>query len=271
MRNETPEKRRGSILWRSIGIASFLLIWEVASRIVASNLILPGPLPVATALAKMAVKPSFWTSVGGTFLRVIEAFLLSILAGVLTGSLSGALPRLREALSPIMTTIRATPVLALILVAMFWFPSSQVPVFSAVLMAFPIMYSAAEAGIQATDEKLLQMSRLFHVPWSVELWRLRVPSALPALLAGAKSALGISWKVIVAGEVLSQPRFALGTGMQEARLSLETPEVFAWALATVALCGLTEYLFGVCVRTRKVAPQRAGSAGGGLAKSRSAP
>jgi len=236
------------MLWRSLGIAIFLITWEVASLVVASKLILPGPIPVLQAFLDMCQKLPFWLSVGGSFLRVLEAFLLSVVLGILTGSLSGMLPRFRAALSPVMTGIRATPVLALILLAMFWFPSSQVPVFSAVLMAFPIMHTGAEIGVQATDEKLLQMSKLYAVPFSTIVWKLRIPSAMPHLLSGAKNTLGISWKVIVAGEVLSQPRFALGTGMQEARLSLETPSVFAWALMTIALCGLTEYLFGILIR-----------------------
>ncbi len=248
MRLEISDSIKYSIFWRSLGIAIFLIIWEVASIAVSSNLILPGPLLVLKTLLEMCQKIPFWLSVGGSFLRVLEAFLLSVVLGILTGTLSGMLPRFRNTLSPIMTGIRATPVLALILLAMFWFPSSQVPVFSAVLMAFPIMHTGAEIGVQATDVKLLQMSKLFSVPWKTVLWKLRIPSAMPHLLSGAKNALGISWKVIVAGEVLSQPRFALGTGMQEARLSLETPSVFAWALMTIALCGLTEYLFGTLMR-----------------------
>lgn len=251
MRSEIREQHRLSFIWRLIGIAAFLLLWEVAALIVASDLILPGPWPVAISLLKMSKKSSFWFAVAGSFVRVLEAFSLSIMFGILTGSLSAVLPRVRAALSPIMTGIRATPVLALILLAMFWFPSSQVPVFSAILMAFPIMHSAAESGILATDEKLLEMSHLFMVPRKTVLWHLRIPSAFPYILSGAKNALGISWKVIVAGEILSQPRFALGTGMQEARLSLETPSVFAWALMTIVLCGLSEYLFGKLIRSRR--------------------
>jgi len=53
--------------------------------------------------------------------------------------------------------------------------------------------------------------------------------------------------VVVAGEVLSQPRMALGTQMQESRLSLETSGVFSWAIVTIVLCGLSEFLFGIIV------------------------
>jgi len=237
--------RSSSLWWRLLGVAAFAVLWQCGSFLVKSDLILPGPMQVLSALSVLLVKSSFWLSVAGSFLRVLEAFLLSISIGLVSGSLSGYKPQVRAFMSPFITGVRATPVLALILLAMFWFPSSQVPVFSAILMAFPVMHTSTESGAHATDQKLLQMSGLFHVPKSTVFWRLRLPSALPYLLAGAKNALGLSWKVVVAGEVLSQPRMALGSGMQDARLTLETSSVFAWAITTILLCGLSEYFFGI--------------------------
>ncbi len=233
------------LLWRLVGIAVFLAIWQFGATLVKSDLILPRPLQVLSALLQLLTKASFWSSVAGSLLRVLEAFFLSTLFGLVSGTMSGFKPQIKAFMSPFITGVRATPVLALILLAMFWFPSSQVPVFSAILMAFPIMHTSTESGVHAADQKLVQMSNLFHVPKSTVFWRLRLPSALPYLLAGAKNALGLSWKVVVAGEVLSQPRMALGTGMQDARLTLETPSVFAWAITTILFCGLSEYFFGV--------------------------
>jgi len=240
------------LLWRLVGVAVFLAVWQVAATLVQSSLILPQPWEAVSALVHLLAKAAFWLSVAGTFLRVLEAFFLSLCVGLASGALSGFRPQVKAFMSPFITGVRATPVLALILLAMFWFPSTQVPVFSAVLMAFPVIYTSTEAGIHATDQKLVQMSNLFHVPKSTIFWRLRLPSALPYLLSGAKNALGLSWKVIVAGEVLAQPRMALGTGMQDARLTLETPTVFAWAITTILLCGLSEYFFGILARRLSV-------------------
>jgi ABC-type nitrate/sulfonate/bicarbonate transport system permease component len=53
---------------------------------------------------------------------------------------------------------------------------------------------------------------------------------------------------VVAGEVLSQPLRALGSGMQESRVLLETPRVLAWAAASILLCGLTEWAFGLAAK-----------------------
>lgn len=253
------------LLWRLLGVAAFLAVWQLAAALVKSNLILPRPWEAGLALWHLLGGAGFWGAVAGTMLRVLEAFAFSLCFGLGSGALSGFYPEVKAFMSPFITGVRATPVLALILLAMFWFPSTQVPVFSAVLMAFPVIYTSAETGVHAAEQRLVQMAELFHVPKTTIFWRLRVPSALPYLFSGAKNALGLSWKVVVAGEVLAQPRMALGTGMQDARLSLETPTVFAWAITTILLCGLTEYFFGLLAtklsakfRQMQEAPQERG-------------
>jgi NitT/TauT family transport system permease protein len=44
--------------------------------------------------------------------------------------------------------------------------------------------------------------------------------------------------------------FALGTGMQRARAQLETPELFAWTLATIIAAACTELLSRALLRIR---------------------
>jgi NitT/TauT family transport system permease protein len=51
--------------------------------------------------------------------------------------------------------------------------------------------------------------------------------------------------VVVAAEVLSQPVWGIGAGMQEAKLRLETPRVFAWTLAALAISWLTDAFFSL--------------------------
>lgn len=230
------------------GMAAAFVAWQLLSSAIGSSLILPGPGEVIQKLGTFIVSSDFWNSVFGTLKRVLYSFILAVFAGSLTGVVSAIHPFVREFLTPILTTIRATPVLALILIAMFWLPSTGVPVFSAFLMAYPIIHTSAYAGIASISVELLEMASVFKVPRSVQFFRLRLPAARGHFLAGAKNALGLCWKVVVAGEVLSQPTFALGTGLQDARLSLETSGVLAWAIATVVLCGMSEFILGLAAR-----------------------
>ncbi|HUX40987.1 MAG TPA: ABC transporter permease subunit [Rectinemataceae bacterium] len=208
------------------------------------EIILPSPLRVLEELISLAPTADFLSSVAATFFRGLEAFILSGIVGAVAGFASGRSPTVKAALAPLLTTIRATPVLALILLALLWFPSGFVPIFSAFLMAFPVMAASAMQGAMAAPHELLEMASLFKVPRSKVFFQLRLPAAAPYFAAGARASLGLSWKVVVAGEVLAQPRLAIGSGLQSSRVLLETPRVFAWAFAAILLCGLTEWLFG---------------------------
>jgi NitT/TauT family transport system permease protein len=212
------------------------------------EIVLPSPARVFAAALTLYPTPRFLSDLGATFLRGLAAFTLSALIGIAAGLASGLRPLFGAALAPILTAIRATPVLALVLIALLWFPAGFVPIFTAFLMAFPIMATSAAVGANAADPRLLEMAALFRVPRREVFLKLRLPSAAPHLISGAKNALGLSWKVVVAGEILSQPARALGSGMQDSRLLLESADVFAWALAAVALCGLTEWAFAFAAR-----------------------
>ncbi|MCK7479695.1 MAG: hypothetical protein M0C28_22090 [Candidatus Moduliflexus flocculans] len=80
--------------------------------------------------------------------------------GGAVGLACGLSPVFAAALAPALTVIRATPVLAVILLALIWFLSGAVPVFAAVLMAFPVVVADLRQGVLSVDSKLLDMARL---------------------------------------------------------------------------------------------------------------
>jgi hypothetical protein len=57
------------------------------------------------------------------------------------------------------------------------------------------------------------------------------------MVSGVSAAVGITWKVVIAAEVLAMPIYSVGTKMQNARINLETAEVFAWTFVSIVLSG----------------------------------
>jgi NitT/TauT family transport system permease protein len=248
MASTRPLSKKAAWAASLAGTALLFAAWQLASSAVGKEIILPSPAQVLGSALALYPTPSFLAALAGSFLRGLAAFGLSALLGSIAGLASSLYPLFGALLAPLLTAIRATPVLALVLIVLLWFPSGEVPVFCAFLMAFPVMATSAAEGAKAADPRLLEMAGLFRVPRIAVFARLRLPSAAPHLISGARSALGLSWKVVVAGEILSQPARAIGTGMQSSRVLLETASVFAWAFAGIALCGLTELAFGLVAR-----------------------
>ena len=62
-----------------------------------------------------------------------------------------------------------------------------------------------------------------------------IPSVMPQFSSAMKIVAGLSWKAVVAAEVLSVPEFSLGQGMISAKYYLETPTLFAYIVVIVGL------------------------------------
>lgn len=231
-------------------ISTIVLIglWHVAATIIDSSFIIPYPRAVLFDLWSLLANKDFFPMLYATFARGITAFAVSAILSFVIGVPAGLFPGFEASTRPWMAVIRATPVVSLILIALFWFGSSIVPVFVAILMTMPIMTDSIVQGIKNTDTNLLVMARVYRFSFKNILFYIRLPSLLPYFIGGAGASLGISWKVVVAGEILAFPRFGIGTAMQTARVHLETGRVFSLTIIAVILCLITEKVFALITR-----------------------
>ena len=241
---------RTKLLWTLAGIGFLLLIWEIAARVYASGLILPGPLPVLEGFLRLVVTPRFLAALGGSFLRVLGGVLIAVPLGVAAGIAAGLDRRAGAFLRPLFSVISATPVISVILIAFLFLGSSRTPVFTAFLMIFPVMAANTIEGIHNTDPRLKELFVSYRMSLGETLRYLYIPSLVPFILGGLRSSLSLCWKVVVAAEVIVQPLGSLGTGMQQARTNLETPELFAWTAATVIAAALSQGILSLVIQHR---------------------
>ncbi len=69
---------------------------------------------------------------------------------------------------------------------------------------------------------------------------LYIPSISSYIHSGMAAAMGLNLKIIIAAEVLSQPKISMGTSFQIERVNLNTAGVFAWSLITILLAAMLE-------------------------------
>ena len=226
----------------AVSITALLLLWEGASLLAGSSQLLPGPLETLRATASLLGNPSFLKVVGSTLLRGVTGFAAAILAGVALGITGGLHSNFHAFMRPWVVVLRSTPVVAFVLLAIIWFSSDAVPVLIAILMMFPIVYLNVVEGIRSVDEGLVEMAR-FH---GVHGWRLirevHLPSIRPFLESGVVSAVGIGWRAVVGGEVLSQPLWGIGTVMRSAQTFLRVDILLAWTLVTLVIGAMFDIL-----------------------------
>lgn len=234
--------------WYLLGAGALVVGWVIAAWVIDASIILPGPELVLRRLGNYMGQSRFWSALGGTVIRVLAGFGLSLAVATVLGGLAGVFPGVRWAITPLLRLVQAVPVLAVILIALIWFGSEQVPVFTAVLMGMPVMTEGVIQGVRGADPGLVEMARAYRVPGFRIFTGIQLPSALPFLAAAARASLGLTWKVVVAAEVLAQPIHGIGTGMQGDKIILETPGVLAWTAAAVVLSAVSQGVFSLVLR-----------------------
>lgn len=234
--------------WTAGGILLLLLFWEFASRLRGSELLLPGPLPVLRRFIRLVGTERFLLSLAESGLRVFLGMAISVPLGIMAGAAAGLNRRAGALLKPLFQVISATPVMSVILIAFLWFGQERTPVFTAFLMIFPVTAFAVIAGVSSLDPKLKELFAAYRLSRKELFWSLYLPGIAPFILGSLRSGLSLCWKVVVAAEVLIQPRRALGTGMQAAKAQLETAELFAWTAGTVIAAALSQVLLGLLLK-----------------------
>jgi NitT/TauT family transport system permease protein len=123
----------------------------------------------------------------------------------------------------------------------------------AVLMSLPVMVSALSSGFSLSedDKKMLQMARVFSFKTAQRIRFIWIPKLKPFFKSGTVSVFGMTWKVVVAGEVLSLPNKAIGTQLSAAQVHLETQEVMALSIVIVALSFAMETLLKLILERNK--------------------
>lgn len=239
--------RKNKLLRSFLSVLFWLAVWAVSARAVGRELLLPGPGKVAWTLWSLLGDPGFWRSAGASLGRITEGFLLGSLLGMALGGVTAAFRWCDVLLSPALRTVRTVPVVSFILLLFFWLPTAQVPTAVSALMALPLVWRATRQGLDAADPRLLELAGQYRLGFGSRVRLIYLPQAMPALFAGWETALGLAWKSGVAAEVLCQPKWALGTGLQSSKAYLDSPGLFAWTIVIIVLSlgleGLLKWVF----------------------------
>lgn len=229
-------------IYKIFPIFFWLLIWWFVSIAINKEIYFPTPLTTFYSLKEIILKPKFILIILNTLKRVFLGFFIANIFGIVLGFLCGFKQKITKLIHPFMTTVRSTPVMGIIILAIIWFKSGNVPVFISFLMCFPIIWNNVYEGFKNLDKDLLEMAEIYKINFFKKIKNIYFPSIIPYYMAGFNLALGISWKVTVAAEVLSNPKFAIGTKLNDARVYLDTPSLFAWLIIIILLSYFIEIL-----------------------------
>ena len=224
-------------------ILFWLIVWQAAAGLINQRLLLVSPIDTVKALARLVPTRAFWHRIGFSAGRILTGFSLALLAGCLFAVLAHTSQLLHELLAPVMQLVKATPVASFIILALLWIRSKNLSILISFLMVLSVVYSAILEGLSNLDRQLGEMAQVFRIPRVRQTRYVWLPQIWPYLMQSCRVGLGICWKSGVAAEVIGLPSGSLGDALYQAKIYLQTADLFAWTFVIVCASALFERCF----------------------------
>ena len=174
--------------------------------------LLPSPVAVGTALVRDAALLGSAVLYTGT--AALLGFGASLLIGTVIAFAFSQSRILRSSGYPYFIFLQTVPIVAIAPLIVRWCGNGfhSVVLVAAILSLFPILSNATQ-GLLQIDPNLLDLFRLNNASRWQMLTKLRFPSAVPAICAGARTASGLAVVGAIVGEFFvgyGSKRFGLG-------------------------------------------------------------
>jgi len=226
-----------------IAIVFWIVVWWVIAKM-ANTFILPSPNETLKALYHIVLNKGFLAIITASLARIIIGFIISSIIGLVLGVLAGLCEKFEIFINPIITVIKSIPVISLILIILFWVKSDITPLVVCFLMCLPVMYNNIYDGIKNVDSNLINMATLYKMSKLDMIKNIYFHSIKPYLFAATKTCLNLGFRVTVAAEVLSNPKYGLGTQLFDSKIYLNMADLFAYTVIIVTL----SYIFEVVLK-----------------------
>jgi NitT/TauT family transport system permease protein len=221
-----------------VSVVAGLLLWELVSRfLVANALFLAAPSQILDAIVALATSGELWRHLGISSAEFALGYVIASVLGVGAGLAMANSAAVKQAMSPWVSGLYATPTIALAPLFILWF---GIGIWSKVLIVvllvfFPVAINT-EAGLRTTSDRLVEMLRSFGAtPWQV-FFKVSLPSAVPFILAGLKLGIGRGLIGVVVAELFGS-RAGLGRLISASADAFNMPELFA-GVVVLAVAGI---------------------------------
>lgn len=194
-----------------VALVVFVLLWEAGSRM--HQLVgfkmpgfgeLPPPSIVLVNWLRVVGDPGYWLSWVLSFVRVLCGFLAALLLGVPFALVLGTSRTLNGIAFPVFEVIRPIPPLAWVPASIIFWPTQETAImFITFLGAFFTITINVLGGVQAIDARFLQAARSLGASRLTIFRKIILPATVPSIIVGSAVAIGITWEVVVAAEMIS--------------------------------------------------------------------
>jgi len=228
---------------RSIALSVFLFlvliaVWETVVRALqVPQFILPAPSKVAEALWRGLASGVYFEHLYYTLVSTVLGFLLGSTLGFGLGTGVALSRRFEFFLYPYIVMFQSLPKIALAPLIVIWFglglPSKIVN--AALVAFFPLLVNTI-VGLKSADEERVSLMRSLAATEKQIFWMLRLPNALPFVMAGLDVAMIFALIGAIVGEFVGAKQ-GLGMLIQSMNFTMDVSGQFS-VLLILSVLGL---------------------------------
>ncbi len=200
--------------WWSVVILIGLLVWHASGRRWA-------PAVVLAALLVLVGAFGLWAQMVTTLAIMVVATSATVLIGIPIGIGMARSDLLKRWLQPLLDGMQTMPSFVyLVPVVMFFGLGNVAAIFATFIYAVPPIIRLTDLGLRLVDEEVIEAADSFGASERQLLWWVRVPLAVPTIMAGINQTIMMALAMVVVASMIG----ARGLG-QEVLRSLQRGDV----------------------------------------------
>jgi ABC-type nitrate/sulfonate/bicarbonate transport system permease component len=185
-----------------LSIATLAVLWEVAGRMMDTTLI-PPLSKIASAWLRLLMNGKLLENLAVSLWTLAVGFFLAVILGVIIGTLMGRFRPVEHFLDLYINALMSAPMTAFVPLLIMWFGlgvESRIAV--VFLFAFFVIVINTMTGVKQVDRIFVEMARSFGAKELEVFFKVVLPAAMPAIMAGVSIGMGRAVKGIVTAEML---------------------------------------------------------------------
>jgi NitT/TauT family transport system permease protein len=241
-----------SVLIGALSLVIGIVIWHLATKYNFNYFInfenVPSPVKVGGAFIVHLGDPEFYIHIAVSIRRILIAYSIAVVLGVITGVIVGRSKMARAAVLPYIEIVRPIPAVAWIPLAILMWPTEESSIVYITFLGalFPIILNTLH-GVDQTPDVLIRAARSLGASKFAVFYHVVLPAALPSIAAGLAIGMGISWFSLLAGEIISG-QYGIGYFTWNAYSLINYPDIVVGMLIIGGLGTLSTYLIKLMMK-----------------------
>lgn len=217
------------------------IAWEIVTDLNwVPRWILASPAEVWRVIERLVSQGLLWRLLGISLSNIAVAFSLAAVLSLSLAVLIGLNRPARLIFLPTLSFLYPIPTLAWLPIIIIIFGFSQLTIWIVVaLSAFFKMVFIFANGVRGVDRQLIWAAQNMGYRGGVLIFKIILPAALPAILAGLRSGFGSAWRSLIGAELFVPLAGGLGAYIADSLSVFRFDQI----LAGVLIIALISYLF----------------------------